>query len=153
VSAAIEAARARATDERSEERAKTDLERRFDEVVTVLKNLDIDAVWEFVEESERRVFIEELVEWFTIFPVLYSDVGFIGSEIVGVGDPKQQVCYETLAISGLRRPGVGDPKQQVCYETLATHSNESINQGGCRLHQVPIENFPKGCGASYLGNG
>jgi hypothetical protein len=52
VSAAIEAARARATDERSEERAKTDLERRFDEVVTVLKNLDIDAVWEFVEGSE-----------------------------------------------------------------------------------------------------
>jgi adenosyl cobinamide kinase/adenosyl cobinamide phosphate guanylyltransferase len=111
VSAAIEAARARATDERSEERAKTDLERRFDEVVTVLKNLDIDAVWEFVEESERRVFIEELVEWVTIFPdhlevtvvgapalnVLYSDVGFMGSEIVGVGDPKQQISYRALA--------------------------------------------------------
>lgn len=99
LSAAIEAASLRAIEERSEERAKSDLERRFDEVV--LKNLDIDKVWESAEEVEKRVLIEELLEWVTIFPdhlevtvvgapalnVLYSEVGLMGSDFVGVGDP------------------------------------------------------------------
>lgn len=94
MSPAVSFAIARAIDERSKERAKTDLERRFDEIATVLKNLDIDAVWECAEESERRVLVEELVEWVTIFPdhlevtvvgapalnVLYSEVGLMVSE-------------------------------------------------------------------------
>ena len=94
LSAAIEAARARAIDERSEARATTDLERRFDKVATVLNNLDIDPAWECAEETERRVLVEELVEWVTVFPdhldvtvvgapalnVLYCEVGLMGSD-------------------------------------------------------------------------
>lgn len=101
LTAAIEAARARAVDARAEERVKSDLERRFDEVATILKNLDIEEVWRCADDTEKRILVEELVEWVTIFPdhlevtvagapalnVLYSEVGLMGSEIVGVGDP------------------------------------------------------------------
>lgn len=68
-------------------------------------------VWEAAEGSERRVLIQELIERVTIFPdnlevtvagapalnVLYSEVGLKGSEIVGVGDPRLQICYQALA--------------------------------------------------------
>jgi len=68
LTAAIEVARARAVDARIEERVKSDLEHRFDEVATILKNLDIEEVWRCADETEKRILVEGLVEWVTIFP-------------------------------------------------------------------------------------
>ncbi len=96
---AIEGARLHAADEQHEERAKSDLELRFEQVAAILKSLDIEDVWRTADDSEKRVLVEELVEWVTIFPdhlevtmsgtpalnVLYSEVGLMGSDFVGVG--------------------------------------------------------------------
>lgn len=73
---------------------------RFEEVAAVLHDLDIVRVWEAAEDRDRRVLIEELLEWVTIFPdhmevkvvgapplnVLYSEVGLKQSQIGGVGE-------------------------------------------------------------------
>jgi hypothetical protein len=78
---------------------KSDLELRFEQVASILTNLDIDAVWKAAEDQERRILIEELLEWVTVFPdhlevkvtatpalnVLFSEVGLMGSDLVGVG--------------------------------------------------------------------
>lgn len=96
---AIEAARELATVESDEERTKSDLETRFEEVAALLQSLDVEAVWNVAEDHERRVLVEELIEWVTVFPdhlevtvtgalplnILYPEVGLKGSEIVGVG--------------------------------------------------------------------
>ena len=61
--------------------------------------MDIDQVWDSADDEERRVLVEELVEWIKVFPdhlevkvngapvlnVLYGEVGFKVPEIVGVG--------------------------------------------------------------------
>lgn len=99
--AAIEAERARALDEQHEERQKNELELRFEQVAAVLQDLDVDAIWMSADDAERRVLIEELVEWVTVFPdhlevtvtgtpalnVLYGEVGLKESDFVGVGGP------------------------------------------------------------------
>jgi hypothetical protein len=97
--AEIEAARKQAVVGQLEERMKTDLELRFEEVARILTAIDIDAVWKSAEEQERRVLIEELLEWVTVFPdhlevkvtatpplnVLFSEVGIMRPDFVGVG--------------------------------------------------------------------
>lgn len=101
ICAAIEAARSQAQSEDEASRTQSDLERKFEEVSRILSNLDVRTVWEAAEAQERRVLVEELIEWVTVFPdhlevtvagaptlnVLYPEVGLKGSEIVGVGDP------------------------------------------------------------------
>jgi hypothetical protein len=89
--AEIEAAREQAVVGQLEERMKTVLELRFEEVARILTALDIDAVWKSAEEQERRVLIEELLEWVTVLPdhVLFSGVGIMQSDFVGVGGPTQ----------------------------------------------------------------
>ena len=83
----------------SEAQSQSDLERRFERVAEVLSNLDIEAVWSAAEDSERRILVEEFLEWVTVFPdhlevsvngapplnVLLGEVGLKESEIVGVG--------------------------------------------------------------------
>jgi biotin synthase-related radical SAM superfamily protein len=97
----IEAARLRALEEMSTKATLSELEERFEEVARILANLDISAVWQVADERERRVLVEELIQWVTVFPdhlevsvigapplnVLYPEVGLHGSEIVGVGGP------------------------------------------------------------------
>lgn len=96
----IESARIRASEEVSKQVALNELEERFEEVARILSDLDVAAVWAAAEDRERRVLVEELVQWVTVFPdhlevsvigapalnVLYREVGLKGSEIVGVGD-------------------------------------------------------------------
>lgn len=69
-------------------------------------------MWAKAEDEERRVLVEELVESITVYPdhlevkvtgapvlnVLYGEVGLKVPENVGVGDPKQQICFRVLAI-------------------------------------------------------
>lgn len=98
---ATEAARAQATEEQRENEAVNELERRFEEVATLLQHLDVDVFWAAATDDERRVLIHELIEWVTVFPdhlevkvsgmptlnVLLSEVGLKVPEIVGVGGP------------------------------------------------------------------
>jgi site-specific DNA recombinase len=97
----IEAARAQVAEEQSQESVKNDLEVRFEQVAALLRDLDIDAVWDAAEYQERRVLVEEMVEWVTVFPdhlevtvvgapplnVLYGEVGLKVPEIVAIGPP------------------------------------------------------------------
>jgi len=89
LTAAIEAARVQSSAEKADEQCRSELEARFEEVAAVLQELDIERVWEVAEDGDRRVLIEELLEWVTIYPdhmevtvagapplnVLYSEVG------------------------------------------------------------------------------
>lgn len=97
----IESARIQASEEDSKAQALSELEERFEEVARILSDLDVAEVWKAAEDRERRVLVEELVQWVTVFPdhlevsvtgapalnVLYREVGLKESEIVGVGDP------------------------------------------------------------------
>ncbi len=97
----IELARSQATQRAAEAQALSDLEQRFERVAEVLSNLDIRTVWSAADDSERRVLVEEFLEWVTVFPdhlevsvigapplnVLLGEVGLKESEIVGVGGP------------------------------------------------------------------
>jgi hypothetical protein len=87
--------------EGQEERLKTDLEVRFEEVARILSDLDMETLWEEADERERRVIVENLLEWIRVFPdhlevkvagsltinVLYSEVGLKVPENVGVEGP------------------------------------------------------------------
>ena len=95
----IELARTQAASKAAESKSRSELEQRFVRVAEVLSNLDIGTVWNAAEDSERRVLVEEFLEWVTVFPdhlvvsvigapalnVLLSEVGLKESEIVGVG--------------------------------------------------------------------
>lgn len=78
---------------------------RFEQVAASLRDLDVEAVWMAAEDHERRVLIEELVEWVSVFPdhlevtvsgapplhVLYGEVGLKESGFVGVGGGTQTI--------------------------------------------------------------
>ena len=99
IATAIEAVRQQLALEGHDERLKTDLEVRFEEVARILGNLDMEAVWAEANERERCILVENLLEWIKIFPdhlevkvigspqinVLLSEVGLKVPEIVGVG--------------------------------------------------------------------
>ena len=78
--AAIEAVRQQLALEGHEERLKTDLEVRFEEVVGILRDLDMEAVWAEADKRERRVLVENLLD-------MLSEVGLKVPENVGVGGP------------------------------------------------------------------
>jgi hypothetical protein len=85
--------------EGQEEQLKSDLEVRFEEVARMLADLDMDAVWAEAEDRERRILVQNLLEWIKVFPdhlevkvvgspafhVLLSEVGLKVPENVGVG--------------------------------------------------------------------
>ena len=101
IAASIEAVRQQMALVGHEESLKTDIEVRFEEVARMLADLDMDEVWTEADERERRVFVENLVEWIKVFPdhlevkvsgspsinVLLSEVGLKVPENVGVGEP------------------------------------------------------------------
>ena len=99
IAAAIESVRRQLAVDGQEERLKTDLEMRFEEVARILADLDIEELWAEANERERRVLIENLVEWIKIFPDHL--------EVKVVGTPQVNV---TLGEVGLKLPenvGVG----------------------------------------------
>jgi len=101
IATSIEAVRQQLVTEGQEERLKTDLEVRFEEVARILSDLDMETLWEEADERERRVIVENLLEWIRVFPdhlevkvagsltinVLYSEVGLKVPENVGVEGP------------------------------------------------------------------
>ena len=52
------------------ERVQGELELRFEQVASVFRDLDIESIWSAAEEQERRVLVEELVEWVSVFPTI-----------------------------------------------------------------------------------
>jgi site-specific DNA recombinase len=101
IASAIEAARQQSALEGNEERLKSDLEVRFEEVARILAELDMDAMWAEANDRERRTLVENLIEGIRVFPdhlevkvvgslsinVLLSEVGLKVPENVGVGGP------------------------------------------------------------------
>lgn len=85
-------------DQRVEEQLD-DVAQRFEQVAQVLKELDLDQLWEAATDQERRVLLEELLDGVTVHPdhlevtvhgaprlnVLLSEVGLGESQISGVG--------------------------------------------------------------------
>lgn len=88
-------------EEHAKARTRSALEERFEAVLTLVQDLDFQTVWSEAEDSERRVLIEEMLEWITVFPdhlevtvagapplhVLFGEVGLKESENVSVGGP------------------------------------------------------------------
>jgi site-specific DNA recombinase len=95
----IEAARMESEGDLAEIAQADDVRQRFDEVATVLANLDIEKTWSAATEPERRVLIDEFVQSVTVLPdhlevtiagaprlnVRYGEVGLKESVISGVG--------------------------------------------------------------------
>lgn len=87
--------------DREEREAETasEVSERFEAVLAILQELDLDRVWDAATEQERRVLVDELLAGVTIFPdhlevtvhgvprlnVLLSEVGLAQSQNAGVG--------------------------------------------------------------------
>jgi DNA invertase Pin-like site-specific DNA recombinase len=101
IATAIESVRQQMALEGQEEQLKSDLEVRFEEVARMLADLDMDVVWAEAEDRERRILVQNLLEWMKVFPdhlevkvfgspafhVLLGEVGLKVPENVGVGGP------------------------------------------------------------------
>ncbi len=79
----------------------TEVDRRFDDIATVLANLDIERTWEAATELERRVLIDEFVEEVSVLPD-HLDVKVHGA-------PPLHVLYQEVGMkeSGFDRVGGG----------------------------------------------
>jgi site-specific DNA recombinase len=53
---------------RAEADRRAEVSRHFDEVLAVLRELDIDKIWAEASDQERRVLVEELLDVLAIFP-------------------------------------------------------------------------------------
>jgi hypothetical protein len=69
-----------------------------------LRDLDVDQVWEAATDQERRVLIEELLEWVTVFPDHL--------EVSVVGAPPLAVAYGEV--------GLKESQNLVSEDRLAT---------------------------------
>jgi hypothetical protein len=99
LNAQIESAKVSRVSQQNADSERDELAQRFDQVVELLQELDIDQVWAAATFRERRVLVEELVEAVTIFPdhlevkvagapklnVRLGEVGLKESAISGVG--------------------------------------------------------------------
>lgn len=106
LTAQIQLLRTEAAEEHESLAQDDELAERFDQVVSVLGELDLPTVWEAATEQERRVLIEELVDHVAVFPdhlevavhgaprlnVLLSEVGLAESQNSGVGGPRLRFC-------------------------------------------------------------
>ena len=78
-----------------------ELARRFEEVLLILQDLDLEQVWTEASDPERRVLVDELLDRLVVFPdhlevvvhgapklnVLLSEVGLAESQNARVGGP------------------------------------------------------------------
>ena len=99
IAASIETVRQQLAQEGQVERLRSDLEMRFEEVARILAELDVEELWAEANERERRILVENLLEWIKVFPdhlevkvvgspqinVILGEVGLKVPENVGVG--------------------------------------------------------------------
>jgi len=106
----IEAARAEDDEYQAEEVGLDGLAARFEEVAQVLRDLDLDRVWEEATDAERRVLIDELIDAVVVHPdhlvvavhgapplnVTLEEVGLGVSQISGVGGASRAISPPAL---------------------------------------------------------
>ncbi len=109
--ASIDVARELAAAEQRETEAVNELEVRFEQVVALRGDLDINAVWDAATDEERRILVHELLDTVIVFPdhlevklygtptlnVLLRKVGLKEPENVGVGGSTRQFHNPALA--------------------------------------------------------
>jgi site-specific DNA recombinase len=93
----LEAARAAADEQEQSVRRDDALTQRFEEVVTTLADLDIDAIWQEATEQEKRVLVEEMVEQVSMYPDHL--------EVVVAGAPPLTVTLEEVGLQGMQTVG------------------------------------------------
>jgi len=90
----IEALLAEEAEVEAEHERRDELSERFEEVASLLRQIDIQAVWEAGTAAERRVLVEELIEAVVVFPD-HLEVRVIGAPALNI----------TLREVGLREGG------------------------------------------------
>jgi site-specific DNA recombinase len=113
IATAIEAVRQQLALEGHEERLKTDLEVRFEEVARILADLDMESIWAEANERERRVLVENLLEWIKVFPDHL--------EVKVMGSPQINVLYSEV---GLRVPET--PLGRKCQAARSSRGDQAI---------------------------
>jgi site-specific DNA recombinase len=85
----------------AEETRLDDICQRFEEVATVLAELDVAAIWEAATPAEQRILVEELLNEVALYPDHL--------EVEVAGAPRINVLLEEV---GLERPGRESPQVQ-----------------------------------------
>lgn len=99
IASQIESVRSVLAEEAQVETEVTDLEKRFNEVASVLQGLDIETIWEAAEDPERRVLVDELIEAVTVFPDHL--------EVTMTGAPPINVALNEVGLAQSQNAGVG----------------------------------------------
>jgi hypothetical protein len=77
---------------RDETARQAEITRRFDEVLGILRELNIDEIWAEATGQERRVLVEELLDVLAIFPD--------HPEVTGKGAPRLNVTLDEVGLKG-----------------------------------------------------
>jgi hypothetical protein len=88
-------------DDRAREEAagQEEVSRRFDEVLGILRELNVDDIWAEATDEERRVLVEELLDVLAIFPDHL--------EVTVKGAPRLNVTLDEVGLTGGRWQFVG----------------------------------------------
>jgi site-specific DNA recombinase len=91
----------REEDERLREEAarRSEISRHFDEVLGILRELNLDEIWAEATDQERRVLVEELLDVLAIFPDHL--------EVTVRGAPRLNVTLDEVGLKGERWQFVG----------------------------------------------
>jgi hypothetical protein len=95
---------------------------RFEEVARILADLDLDAVWAEADQRERRVLIENLVEWIKVFPDHL--------EVKVVGSPSLNVTLREVGLKVPENVGVGGPTRTRTSEASGRVGEYSSSTSG-----------------------
>jgi hypothetical protein len=81
-------------DERAREEAarRAEVSRRLDDVLAVLRELNVDEIWAEATDQERRVLVEELLDVLAIFPDHL--------EVTVKGAPRLNVTLDEVGLKG-----------------------------------------------------
>lgn len=83
----------------SEGRKLDEIAQRFEDVATVLAELDAAEIWEAATQAERRVLVEELLAEIALFPDHL--------EVEVIGAPRLNVLLEEVGLVRPAEPGLG----------------------------------------------
>ncbi len=112
IAEAIGAVRMRAGRERAEEFEKDEIARRYAELVTTLRDLDIDRLWSAATDHERRTLVEELIERVEVHPDHL--------EVIIFGAPRLNVSLDEAGLGNQsQNVGVGGGTRSFCNQALA----------------------------------
>ena len=94
----LELAEVEAEQHEAEARKLDEITRRFDDVATILANLDVDVIWEAATHAERRVLVEELLTEIALYPDHL--------EVEVFGAPRLNVLLDEVGLAGRGSAGL-----------------------------------------------